>query len=364
MEKDIVRLIATSLEGFLEALMLESERFKMSVIATGNDFILCEGKPNDALLFIRASQTARNIMAYFGTISSEMERIEVNPIILEHIIRAKMTFKVYPDAAEKDECKKIGILIEDKLGVKADMEGNDISIGLLRSDNYYLGIHSYAKEFAKRDYRVYPSRQAATPLLYASLLELSRVKSNLDFVDPLCQDGTFGIEYALRSTREVRKHEEHLLQKDIIGLIVNNISSSNERLAIRQKMFCSDEQMSSLAKAKQNSRLAGVERSISFGRVPLQYLPLKHEKQSIGLIASKLPLVSKNFPIQKYDLMISRLLKSASIILRKGHSIILISNENELLKKRMGEYGLEIVSEYGYSKGDSWLCGIVGRKGV
>ena len=363
MAGDKIRLLASSIEGFLEALILEASRFNLDIVEAHDYFVLLEGKKKDTAKFIMCSQTASNVMLYFCKISEDLVIRDYLSNISDVMIKDSLKFKVLSENVSKEDCKEVGILFEKQIGFKADITNYEISFGLMRDKEYYVGVNVYKKDFSKRDYRVYPSKQSSNPVLYASLVELAKVKDNLVFLDPICQDGTFAIEYALRSSYGIRMHESHLLEKRILSLFYDENSFIQKYSLPSASIHCSDELMGNLSKAKQNSRLAGIEKNISFGRMPIQYLVLKHEKKSIGFIATKINLVSKIFSLKKYDELLSRLLKSASLILKKDHKIILLSNEKELTEKRLMEYGFYDIEIYEYRKGESILYGIISNNG-
>jgi 23S rRNA G2445 N2-methylase RlmL len=363
-----IKLVINTLDGLNDALILEVNRFGLEVLENNKSHVIVSGNAKKIIHFIRSSQISENITLYFGKMKKDFSKIILERKLLDYMNSKSITFKLIPIKTDRVHCSIIGKILENNYSLIPELDNPNIKMGLFENgDSFILGLMVYKKEVSKRDYKVYPSRQSSSPLLYASLLEMADIAKQELFVDPLCQDGSFAIEYALRFSNKTRYHEEHLLQKDLLNVLfdLEKYDDSNNILIDEKYIFCSDEQITSLSKAKQNARLAGVERNISFGRIPIEFLQLKHEPNSVAIIATKLPLLSKAFIKKKYEKLVILLLKNARIILKKNGKLLIISNELESLNAKLTEFGFNSIKIFEYGKGESHLyCFIILNKGV
>ena len=358
---DEVLLVADALEGLGKALLLEAERFNLKPLNADEKNIILSGSDESMLSFIRSSQVSRTIMILLARIKDDHSIIRMNRRAADYIRNNSITFKILPVNATREACAEIGRMLEQDHSLRPRLDNYDISLGLAKNDDLLLGIMPYKKDICRRDYKIYPSRQSTSTLLYASMLEIAGAVYDEGFLDPLCQDGSFAIEYALRRNGRVRLHEEHLLEKSILSIFFDTSKASYNESEL-PKIYCSDEHPSSLAKARMNSRLAGIEKNISFASIPIEYLQLKHQKNSLGTIAAKLPLLSKAYDKKKYGLLLSKLLKNARIILRREGTMILVSNEKEHIIEEAKKHGFAATNVIEYEKGLSRLYGLIIRR--
>ncbi|MFT4309499.1 MAG: hypothetical protein ACMXYL_03350 [Candidatus Woesearchaeota archaeon] len=358
---DNIVLVASCLPGFADALAIESERHNMTVTSKNDSYLIIEGSVIDSYSMITCSQTAIGMMVLLGRMDyNGMFTPQNNITGIKSIMDDK--FKIVSRDIAHDTIMAVSNMITKEMGLEPSLDNYNLPIGIIEDNgNHIIGINAYSHDYHKRDYRVYSSRQSSNPVLYASLLELAINNNTNSMIDFLCQDGTFCIEYALRESNTIRRHNSHMMTRLLIEDIYNNINVDYYEPS--SGIYCYDESMPSIAKARHNSRLAGVERHIRFGRMNIDYIPLSHEPNSISLIASKLPLLSQSYNKKMYTGLARRLLKTANKILCDDGKIVLLSNEKDILLDIMREHGFTHYNIMEYSKGESLLYGIIGSRG-
>lgn len=177
-------------------------------------------------------------------------------------------------------------------------------------DNYcFIGKNP---EDYKRFYKLRTNRNSLNPIISYSLLKIAGIKKNYSVLDPFCSDGSILIEACLFGC------------KKLYG-------------------FAND-----IKNASINSKIAKV--NINLKTESLDWFDTFFKKDSIDLIISNVPFVSKRSDKEQVTKNIKELFYQTNFILKKN--MVLISQKTDLLEKYAKEFNFQIKKETEIKSGD------------
>lgn len=172
-----------------------------------------------------------------------------------------------------------------------DLEQPDVIIyAYLFQDQAYIGIDIAGFDLSKRDYKIFhiPSSIKGT-LAYAAVRNAAGAAHLLD---PLCGSGEIAIEAALY----LRRVSPHFFRKDafLFTKLPQFASFSFAAIDALQrpspsKITAGDSQFRCIHATQKNAQIANIRDAITFSRLDIEWLDTKFPKESIGLIASRIP---------------------------------------------------------------------------
>ncbi|MBW2970904.1 hypothetical protein KY320_01960 [Candidatus Woesearchaeota archaeon] len=326
-------------------------------------------KPNSLLDLCRlcyCAQSASRILYLLAkvNVTAELE----NTLTAINVKLSKLTFDKWLDEKTtfKVECERhgshnftssilaagVGELIiksvESTRGFKPQtkMKNPDVLVYVFIADNTcYIGIDFSGFDLSTRDYRIIgytPSLRATNA--YA-LLRAADFKKSDTLVDPFTHSGLLVIEAALYSLAKpvnyYRKqdfafHKLRPLQKQELDKMFSQIDQKVNKQA-RATIHTLSDQFRFVKAAKTNSKVAGVNKLISFSRVDVEWLDTKFDKASVSLIAANAPRVSKTNHNELRKLF-SELFYQAEFILKPKGKVALITNDLQLIEEAGAKY--------------------------
>ena len=223
---------------------------------------------------------------------------------------------------------------------KTDMKNPDIIVYVfINNGKGYIGVDFGGFDLGKRDYKIFsyaPSVKA--PIAY-SLLRLANFKSGKALLDPFSGEGVVAIEAALFVTKKpVNYYRKDKLQFVKYKNLKINFNKFFKRLDKTKKpkntkIYCFNNQMRFLQTAKKNSKIAGVNKEIKFGRVDVEWLDARLSEGEVDVIVSSAPRVSKNMKTNLVKKLYNELFYQAKYVLKKNGRIALLSNNTKLMKE-------------------------------
>ena len=355
----MIKACALTDKGLEKIALLELDEF-IGVKGRAEDcVVLFQPKSHDDLFkFCYFSQSIERVILLFANFEFKDSKglllkfeNELKNIKLKEWFGKDTTFKV--------ECKRIGKhsfgsqTVEKALGEKiilktkkelgftprANMEIPDMIIYVFINNNKaYLGIDLCGRDLSKRQYRIFTSPGTINANLAYAIVRLSNYSQKKRLVDVHCKSGIVCIEAALYITglsanyysKEFAfKKLKPFLKKDWGGFF-KKLDSKSQMAKLDITGF--DSILRNVEAANKNSKLAGVDKIINFSKMDVEWLDTKLDKQSVDIIASRIPCPSKHVKEAAVKKLYKELFYQAEFVMKKAGKIALLTENAKLLK--------------------------------
>jgi len=265
----------------------------------------------------------------------------------EKWVNIKASFKVVCERSgnhsygSSEISSKIGEFVWEKYGLKVDLDNPllIIYVGIIDTKGY-LGIDISVLELDKRQYKVFGTPHAIKATIAYSAIRLLENDDNISILDPFCGPGVIPIEAALFLNKvSPRKYQLDLFAFNKLKPFKNlkNLDFI-KKIKANSKIYAYDSEMPFVSAAKKNSKIAGVNKFIKFGRLDMEWLDTKFKKESMDAIVTVLP--HKNV-----DKLSNELFYQAEFVLKKGGSVVVIVNDIDKLKSPAEKYNFKLVKK-------------------
>lgn len=211
----------------------------------------------------------------------------------------------------------------------------------------YVGIDFAGFDLSKRSYNLFMHPAAIKGTIGYYLVRLSNYSKNETLLDPFSGSGTMPIEAALFASNL----SINLFNKEKFAFLkfgkfedfdFNKLFKKLDKEMLDNKLkICSiDSSMKYVNHAKKNSKIAGIDKKISFSRMDTEWLDTKFDKGQIDKIVTKMPSFQNKWVSDVYN----EFFYQAEFILNKQGKIVLIGSK-ELVKKYLDKYNFIISDE-------------------
>jgi len=263
---------------------------------------------------------------------------------------AKATKVGEEDLPSPDIAAMVGGMIKDKTSAAVNLKDPDVLVSIFVGvDRLAFGLDLSGDDLSKRPYRLFLQGQAIkAPLAYALVRE-SGWTSKMSLLDPFCQAGTVPIEAALwvSGTSANKFAKERLfftksrLWKD---LDVKSVLEEEDRSAVQDpvSLVAMDESFRSISSSKKNSKIAGIEKIITFSKLDVGWLDVKFGKGGLDCIASFPPMPSRLIPQSKLDGIYKEFLHQCGYILKKNGKVSILSRSVAPWLKPVKDNGFKV----------------------
>lgn len=229
--------------------------------------------------------------------------------------------------------------IAAKIDGKVDLKNPDVEFYSV--DEEHFGIDLSGEDLRKRDYRIFLGPESVKGTIAYALVRLAGYDAKKVLVDPFCRDGIITIEAAIYS----QKMSPHYFHKDKFNFVKLFPDVNLDKLDKIKKtdvfIYAYDMKITSVNAAKKNAKIAGVQKSINFGKIRTDDLELKFKENSVDCIATIPPLLMKMSESKVADIY-QEIFYQAEFILGKGRLALLTRPQRvELLKKQAGKFKLK-----------------------
>lgn len=242
----------------------------------------------------------------------------------------------------QDIMVEAGRLIKDKNNKDINLDSPDIVFCVnVTGSKGYLGIDFGGVDLSKRDYRIFAHPAALKGTTAYCLARASGYKKNESLLDPFTKSGIIPVEAALYATNmPVNYHRKdelafrHLkpLENENFEEFFKAIDAQIDTEA-RQPIHGMDSSMPSISAAKKNAKLAGVNKSISFSRMDIEWLDTKFSEGEVNRIVTSPPEHSKRMDAKLIEKLYKELFYQARYILSEKGTMTCIVRNAEMLKK-------------------------------
>ncbi len=224
---------------------------------------------------------------------------------------------------------------------KVSLENPEIIIFfLLAKKRCYVGVDFAGFDLSKRSYKIFQHAADIKGTIAYSLVRIAGYSKSETMLDTFSGSGTIPIEAALFSSNFPVRHfdrEKFIFSKfkkfkdfdfnKLFRKLDREISDDKPRI------YNVDLSMKNINYAKKNSKIAGIDKKISFSRMDAEWLDTKFEKGKIDKIVTKIPT-------NDYGLY-NEFFYQAEFILNDKGKIALMGNK-ELIEKYSSKYKFEI----------------------
>lgn len=296
--------------------------------------------------------------------------------------KESITFAVKSIIKENEEiessffCPEIGEAIIDnltskKIEHKVDLDNPKlIFYAILIKNDFYLMLDFAGLDLSKRDYKLFQSQFALKGNLCYCLLRLAEIKSEETILDVFSGSGVIPIEGALfLSKKPVQFYNKDrfsffdysFLDKVKLQEMYDSIDKKIIK-DMKQNLYSIDANFHNISSAKKNAKAAGVEKSITFSRISIDWLDTKFGKSSVQKIISYLPSPSKLKPESELQKLYKEFFYQMSYIVSENGLMVILIDKSDLFKASMEKDRFILVSEKEIYQGEKSLNVLILKK--
>jgi len=237
---------------------------------------------------------------------------------------------------------------------KVDLDNPDITFLIfINKKTAYFGVDFSGRDLQKREYKLFAHPASLRSTIAYSLIRIADLNKKEILLDPFCHSGETPIEAALFTNnfpvnyyskekfsflkfKPFKKFNFNKFFKDIDKKITN---------PKKPLINCFDPKILNLNAARKNAKIAGINKSINFSRMDIEWLDTKLDKESINKIVTHPPEPSKATNPKDIEKLYDQLFYQAEFILKNKGKIVIISKNPDLLKKAAEKYKFKIEKE-------------------
>lgn len=290
---------------------------------------------HDICVFIYRTQLANSV----GLLLDRKKRVEDLKLgeDFESLIRPQSTFRITSRIGYEDE---VGSLFK---GYKVDLKNPTFNIVLNQIEDEFFLLLDLSSDLSKREYKIFNNPLSIKGTTAFGTLMLAGYVKGQSLLNPFCNSGTLEIEAALYnsglSTRFYNKQfpftRLNIDEKELAS-IFKEVDSKSKQISV--DITAADPQLRNITAAKKNAKIAGVDKSLSFRRIDIDWMDIKHEEKTFDLIITFLPGSSKHksptVQLKEFD----QLFYQAEYIMKKNGSVAILCFSKDLLIEAASKY--------------------------
>jgi putative N6-adenine-specific DNA methylase len=250
--------------------------------------------------------------------------------------------------------KKLGEIIIDYIekkhnyDQKVNLDNPDVTIFFyLASKECYVGIDFAGFDLSKRHYNIFTHPSSVKGTLAYSLVRILDYKGDETMLSCFSGSGMIPIEAALFAL----DFPVNFFNKEKFAFLKlerfkdYNFKTFFEKIDskigdCKLNIYNLDDSMKYINYAKKNSKIAGVEKKITFSRMDTEWLDTKFDKEKVDKIIAILPSLQTKEVNKSYN----EFFYQAEYILGKN-GMIVVMGDDELIKKFSDKYKFKISRE-------------------
>ncbi len=318
----------------------------------GNILIL-ECDENNAAILAYQAQVPLRVMVEIASVKELDELQEVKPKGFEELIPEGSSFKAVAHGCKEylsqEIMEGVGGWFYNKTGRKVDLTQPDfLIVGCETEKGVRIGVDLVGKELIKRDWRIMLSRRSLRATVAAAVGIYADIDSKDKVLDPISQDGTLVIELAMRLTgASPRRFEKNLAFERMPAFSRNWTAWRKQReSAGTADITAFSESHGDMKAVKQNAKLAGIEKTIHISRVPVDWMDLKIQENSIDAIITYPPTSGKVTSPQQVQRKLDDLFNQSKHVLSPDGTCTIISAKPEEVEPVAANYGFKVLERH------------------
>lgn len=329
-------------------------------IETINSCALFETNLIDSIKIMYKSQSAKRILITLskGKFDKSLDSLEKE---IDKTLSVDFLKKILQKQSIKLECerhgthefrsvdveKKIGFLIEEKISdeAKVDLKNPEIHLFInIDDDSFVLGVDISGRDLSKRQYRVFSHPNNIKGTIAYSLLMFAGYNKKMILADPFALSGELLIECALFDSEKSVNYFEKKFGFENMKLFeninINEIYLKEDKKIVKQSsqptIHYLDASFKNVSAAKKNSKIAGIDKYISYSRTDPESVDLKIE--GVDVIVTRMIEPSKNISEGVIKRIYSSFFENLNHTLKKSGTFNCIVRNPEFIIKEIAQY--------------------------
>ena len=185
-----------------------------------------------------------------------------------------------------------------------------------------IGIDLTPKPLHKREYRIKSHNQSPNACVAYAMVRLSGYSSKSVLLDPFCKDGVIVIEAASFASKTPQLfYTKKGKFKDI---------DEGMQKSLKLKINGFDTLFHNIRSGEINSKLAGVNKLINWGRFDVEWLDTKFDENAVDCIVTSPPFVSRTSPEKDVRKVYKEFFHQAEYILKGKGKLIALAPKLDL----------------------------------
>lgn len=243
---------------------------------------------------------------------------------------------------------------QKKYKQNVDLDNPDITfLVFINKNTAYFGIDFSGRDLQKREYKLFAHPDSLRSTIAYALIRIAELKPKEVLLDPFCHSGEIPIEAALFTTNfpinyYSKEKFSFLKFKPFKKFNFNKFFKDIDKKITKPKkplINCFDPNLLNLNAAKKNAKIAGINKSINFSRMDIEWLDTKLDKESTNKIVTRPPELTKTTNLKDIEKLYDQFFYQAEFILKKQGKIVIISKNTDLLKKGSEKYKFKVEKE-------------------
>ena len=333
-----MKVIASCIEGLEDITILEIKeilKVKSSKIIPSR--VLFDVKTDkDLANFIYKTRSSTYVYSLLDNFS-----FKDKDIILDHIknikFKLKDSFVVRCNRIgnhnfnSNDIERETGAIINENTKVKVDLHNAFTTIMIdIVNDTCFIGIDYTGFKLSKREYKIKNIPNNLNSCLAYCLVRSANYSSKDFLLDPFSRSCEIPIEaalFALDIPNGTRLKDKFFFN----NFIKFNFKDKIKKLKLN--ILAIDAQQNSLRAGEINAKLAGINKSIKFSRLEIEWLDTKLEKDSVDKVITYPLYPTSTLPLSIVEKLYKELFYNLEFILKKSGLIVVLTPVPDLIEK-------------------------------
>ena len=345
MKRITMKALAITHKGLEDVTSLEIQEFVNSKTEIKESCVIFEAKGYEELALVcYKAQSVYKVLLLLDnfkvkSLEDLCEYSEKSKNEIKKILEGKKSFVIKAlhkenDFSSDELCSEVAIALD--LNLKVDYKNPDVIIFIYAYKNdCYLGIDFSGVDLSKRDYRIYVHQEALKATIAYSLLRIADYKDGDYLVDPFCGSGTILIEAGLFSSNL----SQNYFSKDKFKLDIN-LEKFDKKNSFKGDVVGFDKESRHIRAAEKNSKIAGVDKYITFSKLDVNSLDKKLKEKSVDKIVTNPPNLNKRNE-RFIEKIYNDFFNQAKTVLKDSGTITLITKSFDLIKKAAKGFKIE-----------------------
>lgn len=235
--------------------------------------------------------------------------------------------------------KNVGKLVYEKTKQKVDLANPDnLFFVYVYKNKAYFGKDHAGFDLSKREYKIFTGAKSLKGTIAYALVRIADYNESDVMIDPFSSSGEIAIEAALFATKTPVNYfnKEKLLFKRYEGF---DFEKEDKKIRnVKGKIICSDPNMKNVKAAQKNAKIAGVDKSIQFSRIDIEWLDTKLNENEVGKIITRIPEVTKFQNEKNIVKLYDEFFYQVEFILKNKGRIAVLAKNTDLFKKSAKQF--------------------------
>lgn len=252
-------------------------------------------------------KVTKNLESNIKKFSRILENVQLDKFLKNKIFRVDCERTGEHDFKSVDISRKIVNLLIKKGYDKVTFKDPKVVLYVVIVDKKgYIGI-DFSGDISKRDYRIFINPKSIKGNIAYALVRESGYDKNKTLVDPFCLSGEIPIEATLFANKKSKlKIYGYDIQRNVIA-------------------------------AKKNSKIAGVDKLITFADYDLSWLSTKF-KNNVDCVVTRLLESSKHKRKEQIESIYNEFFNECNKALKPKGKVVIITKDLDIIKKTKGKF--------------------------